>query len=127
MRAGGRKSRSGAFQRGISQHAEPKYRVLQTTHTRGSGPARRNGVMLLQSASEITDEQEAPRADHGPVEWREVDRRLREDARHRAPLAAAQALDLLRAQQIKPHLLHGFATMYQYLERLLGYGPPPAR
>jgi hypothetical protein len=65
------------------------------------GLARRNGVMLPQSASEITGEQEAPRADHGPIEWQEVDRRLREYARHRASLDAAEAFDLLRAEQIK--------------------------
>src|SRR5215475_9308426 len=83
--------------------------------------------MLLQSTSEIIDEQEAPRADHGPVEWREVDRRLREYARHRASLDAAEAFDLLRAEQLKLHFLCGFATMYEYLERKLGYGPHAAR
>jgi hypothetical protein len=56
-----------------------------------------------------------------------VDRRLREYARHRASLDAAEAFDLLRAEQIKLHFLHGFATMYEYLERLLGYGPHAAR
>src|SRR5882672_6601250 len=122
-----KKSRSGAFQRGISQQVEPKYRVLQKAHTRGSGPARRNGVMLLHSASEITDDQDAPPADDGPFEGREVDRRLREYARHRASLDAAEAFDLLRAEQIKLHFLHGFATMYEYLERVLGYGPHAAR
>jgi hypothetical protein len=83
--------------------------------------------MLLQSTGELTDEQKARRADHGPEEWREVDRRLREYARHRASLDAAEAFDLLRAEQIKLHFLHGFATMYEYLERLLGYGPHAAR
>src|ERR1043165_6710795 len=83
--------------------------------------------MLLQSASEITDEQEAPRMDHGPIEWVEVDRRLREYARHRASLDAAEAFDLLRAEQLKLHILKGFATMYEYLERVLGYGPHAAR
>jgi hypothetical protein len=82
--------------------------------------------MLLQNA-EITDGQEAPRADHGPIEWVEVDRRLREYARHRASLDAAEAFDLLRAEQLKLHFLCGFATMYEYLERKLGYGPHAAR
>jgi hypothetical protein len=41
-----------------------------------------------------------------------VDRRLREYARHRASLDAAEAFDLLRAEQLKLHFLHGFATMY---------------
>jgi len=83
--------------------------------------------MLLQTASEISEKQEAPCADHGPSEWRVVDRRLREYARHRASLDAAEAFDLLRAEQIKLHFLHGFATMYEYLERVLGYGPHAAR
>jgi hypothetical protein len=83
--------------------------------------------MLLQNASEIIDGQEARRAVHGPIEWVEVDRRLREYARHRASLDAAEAFDLLRAEQLKLHILHGFATMYEYLERVLGYGPHAAR
>ena len=83
--------------------------------------------MLLQSASEIIEGQETPSALHGPIEWVEVDRRLREYARHRASLDAAEAFDLLRAEQLKLHLLHGFATMYEYLERVLGYGPHAAR
>jgi hypothetical protein len=83
--------------------------------------------MLLHSASEIIDEQEPPRAGHGPIEWVEVDRRLREYARHRASLDAAEAFDLLRAEQLKLHCLCGFATMYEYLERKLGYGPHAAR
>jgi hypothetical protein len=57
----------------------------------------------------------------------EVDRRLREYARHRASLDAAEAFDLLRAEQLKLHFLCGFATMYEYLERKLGYGPHAAR
>jgi hypothetical protein len=83
--------------------------------------------MLLQNASEIIDGPEARRAVHGPIEWVEVDRRLREYARHRASLDAAEAFDLLRAEQLKLHILHGFATMYEYLERVLGYGPHAAR
>ena len=83
--------------------------------------------MSLQSPEEVTDEQEARRAAHGPIEWVEVDRRLREYARHRASLDAAEAYDLLRAEQLKLHVLHGFATMYEYLERVLGYGPHAAR
>ena len=82
---------------------------------------------MLQTASEISEEHEAPPTDHEPEEWRDVDRRLHEYARHRASLDAAEAFDLLRAEQIKLHFLHGFATMYEYLERVLGYGPHAAR
>jgi hypothetical protein len=56
-----------------------------------------------------------------------VDHRLREYARHRASLDAAEAFDLLRAEQLKLHLLHGFVSMYEYMERVLGYGPHAAR
>ena len=66
--------------------------------------------MLLHSTSEITDGQEPPRTDHGPIEWVEVHRRLREYARHRASLDAAEAFDLLRAEQLKLHFLCGFAA-----------------
>jgi hypothetical protein len=48
-------------------------------------------------------------------------------ARQRAALDAAEAFDLVRAEQLKLHLLSGFAHMYEYLERVLGYGPHAAR
>src|SRR5262245_33899264 len=83
--------------------------------------------MLLQSASESTEEHVTLPAGDGPVEWREVDRRLREYAHHRAALDAAEALDLLRAEQLKLYFLHGFVSMYEYMERVLGYGPHAAR
>jgi hypothetical protein len=82
---------------------------------------------MLQTAIEISERPEAGRTDHGPMESVEIDRRLREYARHRASLDAAEAFDLLRAEQIKLHFLHGFASMYEYLERVLGYGPHAAR
>src|SRR5215475_5903423 len=83
--------------------------------------------MLLQTACEISEEPEVGRTDHGPMESVEIDRRLREYTRHRASLDAAEAFDLLRAEQLKLHFLCGFATMYEYLERKLGYGPHAAR
>ncbi|HEY0483144.1 MAG TPA: HNH endonuclease signature motif containing protein [Kofleriaceae bacterium] len=61
------------------------------------------------------------------AEWQEIDRRLREYARHRAALDAAEAFDLLRAEQLKVHLSYGFATLYEYMERVLGYMPHAAR
>src|SRR5215475_1130214 len=78
-------------------------------------------------ASQPHEDREAARAGPGPEEWREVDRRLREYARHRASLDAAEAFDLLRAEQLKLHVLHGFVSMYEYMERVLGYGPHAAR
>src|SRR5262245_33815787 len=73
------------------------------------------------------EDREAAPAGPGSEEWREVDRRLREYARHRASLDAAEAFDLLRAEQLKLHVLHGFVSMYEYMERVLGYGPHAAR
>ena len=85
---------------------------------------------MLHGASEISEISEEPgaqAAEPGPSEWVEVHRRLREYARHRASLDAAEAFDLMRAEQLKLHFLCGFATMYEYLERVLGYGPHAAR
>src|SRR5215475_10601017 len=83
--------------------------------------------MSTHSASQPHEDRDAASAEPGPEEWREVDRRLREYARHRASLDATKTFDLLRAEQLKLHFLCGFATMYEYLERVLGYGPHAAR
>jgi hypothetical protein len=56
-----------------------------------------------------------------------VDRRLIEYARHRAALDAAESFDLTRAQSLKVYLYFGCATMHEYVERRLGYGPHAAR
>src|SRR5215475_3068847 len=81
---------------------------------------------MLDSASQIDDPCE-PACDDGAIEWREVDRRLREYSRHRSALDAAEAFDLMRAEQLKIHFLFGFATLYEYMERVLGCGPHAAR
>jgi hypothetical protein len=62
-----------------------------------------------------------------PSEVLAVDRRLIEYARHRAGLDAAEAFDLVRAQSLKTYLYLGFATMHEYVERRLGYGPHASR
>jgi len=59
-------------------------------------------------------------------EWRALHRRLREYSRRRAALDAAEAFDLLRAEQVKLHAYHGYVTIYEYMERELGYGPHAA-
>ena len=64
--------------------------------------------------------------DMGPIEWQEIDRRLREYTRHRSALDAAEAFDLVRAEQLKIYFQFGFATVYEYMERVLGYGPHAA-
>ena len=88
--------------------------------------------MLLEAAigidascdSGIESSGEAAIASH---EWHEVDRRLREYARHRSALDAAEAFDLVRAEQMKIYIFFGFVTLYEYMERVLGYGPHAAR
>src|ERR1043165_8929789 len=61
------------------------------------------------------------------AEFQAVDRRLREYARHRSALDAAEALDLVRAEQFKLYVLVGCSSHYDYMERILGYGPHAAR
>src|SRR5215510_753276 len=78
------------------------------------------------SSSEVEGEREQP-SQRRPPEWRELDRRLREYARHRATLDAAEMFDLVRAEQLKVHFNFGHVTIYEYMERVLGYGPHAAR
>ena len=83
--------------------------------------------MLLESSNEIDGESEAPLARQGPPEWREVDRRLREYRRQRSALDAAEAFDLVRAEQLKVYIWFGCISQYDYMERVLGYKPHTAR
>src|SRR5687768_6968654 len=57
----------------------------------------------------------------------ELDQRLREYAKHRAALDAAEAFDLVRAESLRLHAFYGCATFFEYLERRLGYAPHTAR
>jgi HNH endonuclease len=61
------------------------------------------------------------------AEWKAVDRRLREHAQHRSALDALEAFDLLRAEQMKIYALFGYVSLYDYMERVLGYRPHTAR
>lgn len=83
--------------------------------------------MLLESKNENDVEGEAPPTRQGPAEWREVDRRLREYRRHRSALDAAEAFDLVRAEQLKVYIWFGCVNLYDYMERVLGYKPHAAR
>jgi len=56
-------------------------------------------------------------------EWKALDRRLREYARHRSALDAAESFDLLRAEQLKIYVCFGCVSLYEYMERVLGYRP----
>ena len=83
--------------------------------------------MLLQHSSALDESSENTPVWQRPPEWKEVDRRLREYARHRATLDAAEAFDLLRAEQLKVHFNFGYVTIFEYMEHVLGYGPHAAR
>ena len=83
--------------------------------------------MMQHSASEIEQPCDGAPPRPGPAEWQELDRRLREYARHRAALDAAESFDLVRAEQLKIYLCFGCVTLYEYLERVLGYTPHTAR
>ena len=83
--------------------------------------------MLLQSANEIYPEYEVMTTAGEKSEWQELDRRLREYARHRSALDAAEAFDLVRAEQLKIYVSFGFVNLYEYLEHVLGYKPHAAR
>jgi hypothetical protein len=77
--------------------------------------------MELQTTVEIERHRARPVWDD-TSEWLAVHRRLRAYSRHRATLDAAEAFDLVRAEQMKLHLQYGFVTIYEYMERELGYG-----
>jgi hypothetical protein len=77
--------------------------------------------MELQAAVEIERRRTRPAWDD-TTEWLAVHRRLRAYSQQRATLDAAEAFDLVRAEQMKLHLQYGFVTIYEYMERELGYG-----
>ena len=60
-------------------------------------------------------------------DWRQLDRQLRGVARRRAALDADEARWLVDAQRIELHRRFGYASLHEYLERTLGYGPRAAR
>src|SRR4051812_40953688 len=82
---------------------------------------------MMASANEIDTWRDVVTRGRGDGEWEQVDQRLREYARYRSSLDAAEAFDLVRAEQMKIYMFFGFVTMYEYMERVLGYGPHAAR
>src|SRR5262249_44128820 len=83
--------------------------------------------MSLQRSNEMNPAPERVPPSEWEPECAAVDRRLREYARRRSALDAAEAFDLVRAEQFRIYLYHGCATHYEYMERVLGYGPHAAR
>src|SRR5262249_20809714 len=83
--------------------------------------------MSLQRSNEMNPAPERVPPSEWEPECAAVDRRLREYARRRSALDAAEAFDLVRAEQFRLYVFHGCATHYEYMERVLGYGPHAAR
>ena len=83
--------------------------------------------MLLESTNEIEAKCDVGAPGHDEAAWKQVDRRLREYAHHRSALDAAELFDLVRAEQMKIYVFFGYVTLYEYMERALGYGPHAAR
>src|SRR5258706_16405783 len=84
-------------------------------------------IMLPQGSNEANTACKPGTGDGWEPEHRAVHRRLCEDARHRSALDAAEALDLVRAEQFKLYALHAGASHYEYMDRILGDGPHAAR
>jgi hypothetical protein len=62
-----------------------------------------------------------------PAGWREIDRQLKRVAKARGGLDADELLWLARAERAEVHRQFGHATILEYVERTLGYGPRVAR
>ena len=69
----------------------------------------------------------ADRATAGEAEWQVVDRTLRHLARRRAALDVEEATWLRRARSAGVHRHLGYGSFTEYVERVLGYAPGPAR
>src|SRR5258705_8325863 len=82
---------------------------------------------MLSSSSQIDSVRDMVTRRRRDTEWEQVDQRLREYARYRSSLDAAEAFDLVRAEQMKIYMFFGYVTIYEYMERVLGYGPHAAR
>ncbi len=83
--------------------------------------------MLLESAVTIDALEVRDAAGKAAPEHELVHRRLCEYARQRSALDAAEAFDLVRAEQLRLYALHGCVTHYEYMERELAWGPHAAR
>jgi hypothetical protein len=87
---------------------------------------REEMVMELQTTGVLAESHDQQRERDAIPEWEAVHQRLRDCARRRATLDAAEAYDLLRAEQLKLYTFCGFVSIYEYMERILGYGPHAA-
>jgi hypothetical protein len=84
-------------------------------------------AMSLQGANTAETNGQLTAPNYKDLEHYVLDGRLREYARRRSALDAAESFDLVRAEQLKIYAVQGFATHYEYMERRLGYVPHTAR
>jgi hypothetical protein len=84
-------------------------------------------AMTLQDTNAVETEDQLTTPNYNDLEHYVLDGRLREYARRRSALDAAESFDLVRAEQLKIYAVQGFATHYEYMERRLGYRPHTAR
>src|SRR5262245_16109292 len=106
--------------------------IISYIHRNGAvrtreGVRERIRVVSQRRSNELNSDRSVKTVEAFEAEYRAVDRRLREYARHRSALDAAEAFDLVRAEQLRVYISFGFATHYEYMERVLGYGPHAAR
>src|SRR6185295_4282182 len=73
-------------------------------------------AMALESSNTVDGTEEACPVRTGKPEHVLIDGRLREYARRRSALDAAEAFDLVRAEELKLHFHWGYATFYEYME-----------
>src|SRR5262245_54961734 len=94
---------------------------------------RKGEAVMLQSVNGVDQQPEIDKrrseryARPDLPEWEALDRRLRAYGQHRATLDAAEMFDLARAEQLKIYFEFGHVNIYEYMERVLGYGPHAAR
>ena len=94
---------------------------------RDEGGQKAGRVVSVAPGAAVGTAAGAPGASPGSDDWREVDRILRGLARRRAALDVEEAAWLRRARALGVHREFGFATFFEYVERVLGYAPGPAR
>ncbi len=85
------------------------------------------GLKVSEAAGAAAAAAGAAAAAAAADDWREVDRTLRGLARRRAALDVEEAAWLRRARALGVHREFGFATFFEYVERVLGYAPGAAR
>ncbi|MDB4959134.1 MAG: endonuclease [Myxococcales bacterium] len=79
-----------------------------------------------ESISTNDDNSTWPAAAASPSPWRHIDRKLRVIAKKRSALYATEAQLLLEAETLEIWSEYGYVSIFEYMERVLGYGPKAA-